>query len=305
MNKKTFLLTTMAVVCTTICLGQSRTKIVELTSEAKIYKNASVSSGQVPNDTETKIMNAFTGKMYPYPFAQPVLEKQGEWLKIPAGWVMEKDTQEGGRVPFEESSFQKIYTGSLGVIKKHKIEDDLTIDITIDSIGEDLTIDIPVDSIDVMQDLEKDNDLTDDILVEYGVQLINTNVNNNEIAVIIYFPDTQLLARTRKKGNIIEAYKGLLIKYPKYEAERTEISFMLYDEEEDIKRYNILYGERLTTRRVEEFLGEIMTVETLDVKKMSSSDWNTVWDTIDKEGMAIKLYITASTLSQLKVEYNL
>lgn len=285
-------MTTLAVVCTTICLGQSKTKVVELSSETKIYKNASISSEQVPNDTETKFMNAFTGKMYPYPFAQPVLEKQGEWLKIPAGWVMKKDIQEGGRVPFEEGSFLKIYTGSLGVIKKQKIEDDLTIDI-------------PVDSIDVMQDLEKDDDLTDDMPVEYGVQLINTNVNNNEIAVILYFPDTQLLARARKNGNIIEADKGLLIKYSEYEAERNEISFMFYDDKENIKRYNILYGERLTTRRVEEFLGEIMTVETLDMKKMRSSDWNTVWDAIDKEGMTIKLYITASTLSQLKVEEKL
>lgn len=263
MKKRIFLLTVLAGAFTSICIGQVKTKVVELSSETKIYQEASTSSAQVSKDMEAIFMDAFIGKSYPYPFAQPVLEEKSGWLKIPAGWVQKENTQKGGKTPLTDSFFGKAFQGSFGIESKY---------------GQD---------------------------VAYAVQLLKTNARDNEVAVIIYFPDTQMLARGEMTDNVIKADKGLLIKYADYEESEKDFTFKLHDEKGGIKRYDIYFGERLNSRRVIKIIDDISTIDSFDMKKMNTSDWKTAWDFINKEGMPIKLYITASTLNQLKVVENM
>ena len=257
--KRFFLLVVILGALTPYCFGQNKTRAIELSPETKIYKDASMSSGYVSNDTEALFMNAFIGKSYPYPFAQPVLQEKSGWLKIPAGWVQEKKTQKAGNTPLTDSYFNKIYGGSFGIDSR---------------CGQEMT---------------------------YGVQVLKATAGNNEVAVVIYFPDTQLLAKGEMTGNVIKAGKGLLFKFAEYEENEKGLTFKLHGEKGGIKRYDIYFGERLNSRRVTKIVDEMMTINTLDLKKMNTSDWKTAWDFINKEGMPVNLYLTASTLNNLKV----
>lgn len=247
----------MAIVSVLSIHAQAGSGIVDVAIGTTIYQGASTTSGQAPSDVETLLMGALRYGVFPPPFAQPVLQRQKGWLRLPIGWVQEKDTQKAGQNPITNDMIWTVFKGSFG------------------------------------------RNETYDMDVDYGVELMETGDNQDKIWVSFRFPDLLLLVEGERNKNVIEAEKGLLIKWAEYEADRTDLSIKLHDERKGIKSFDIYYGERLTTRHVEKFLDEFMTVETLDMKKMNSSDWQFMRQAIAEYGMDVKLYITASTLTQL------
>lgn len=239
--------------------AQKVVDVVDVKPQTTVRTAASLASEAVSTDTEYLFAKALKEKIYPLPFAQPVLEKSNGWLRLPVGWVRQQDVTKAGGTPIAAEQYDRIFQGTFGTVMY--------------------------------------ND--DEMSVDYGVLLLPADAGS--LVVFIHFPDMQLLATAKMNGNVVITDRGMLIKFAEYEADRQDLGFELYRERDGIKQYNLYYGERLNTRHMRKFMDEVMTIETLDMKKMTAADWQVMRNALAEYGEPMSIYISAATLGQLKL----
>ncbi|MBR4388727.1 MAG: hypothetical protein IKT00_06075 [Prevotella sp.] len=135
--------------------------------------------------------------------------------------------------------------------------------------------------------------------VYFGLQVIVPEENNGDAFVIVYLPDTRLFCMAKRHDDMIETTHGIMVKFAEYEADRTELAFQLYRERDGVKLFNLYYGERWNTRRIEKIIDETMTIDSFDTNKLTKDDWETLKKAIIKDGKPCQNYITAGMLKNL------
>ncbi len=133
----------------------------------------------------------------------------------------------------------------------------------------------------------------------FAVQVIVPEESDDNAIVYVHLPDTKIICDAKRNGHMIEATRGIMIKFAEYEADRKELVFQLYRERDGAKLYNLHYGERWNTRRLENIMGDIETINTFDTSKLTKDDWNVIRNAIAKDGNPYQFYITANMLNHL------
>lgn len=133
----------------------------------------------------------------------------------------------------------------------------------------------------------------------FAVQVIVPEESDDDVFVYVHLPDTKIICTAKRNGHIIEGARGIMIKFAEYEADRKELAFQLYRERDGVKLYNLYYGEQWNTRRFENIMGDIETINTFDTSKMTKDDWNVIRNAIAKDGNPYQFYITANMLNNL------
>jgi hypothetical protein len=136
--------------------------------------------------------------------------------------------------------------------------------------------------------------------VYFGVQVIDIDESKGEAFVTVHLPDSKLLCLAKRSASLIETSQGIMVKDFEYEEDRKGLAFELYNERDGVKLYKLLYGERWNTRKMEDIMGDIVTVNTFDINKMTKEDWTTLRSAIMKDGKPCQIYVTAGMVSGLQ-----
>lgn len=267
MNKKLVFLIALII---PFLVNAQQAKYVEIDKKATVFKTANIKGKKINTDIESTFMAFFLNGQVFFPFTQQVVSEKGNWIQLPVGWVQKKYTKPVSTKPIDNNMFRTHYIGALldPDLKQVKAHRGLANDYDLY--------------------FTKVDDSTNDVVVRIGL-----------------FQEARIFCTGKIVGNIIQCDKFIMVKKETNEADLADLYFTLEREREGIKRYELHYGNHLSTEFHTTFGPDEYITSGFDLEKMTSRDFRVMFDSIAKIGSSTKLCISAHTLDNLKaVDYD-
>lgn len=267
MNKKLLFLIALII---PFLVNAQQAKYVEIDKNATVYKTASLKGKKINTDIESTFMAFFLNGQVFYPFTQQVVSEKGNWVQLPVGWVQKKYTKPVTTKPIDGNKFGSHYIGTLlnpnlSQVKAHR------------GLANDYDL-----------FFAKVDDRSNDVIVRIGL-----------------FQEARIFCTGKVVGNIIQCNKFIMVKKETNEEDLADLYFSLEKEGKGMKRYELHYGNHLSSEFQTSFGPDEYITSGFDLEKMASRDYRLMFDNIAKIGSPTKLCISAYTLDNLKaVDYS-
>lgn len=134
---------------------------------------------------------------------------------------------------------------------------------------------------------------------EYLMQF-SQRLDNGDILIFFNNGDASFVFMGNLSNNLIKCTRYLPIKESKL-GSKDHFAVELYRERDGLKMYSLIYPKRVNTQVQQDFLGELMSIDTFDKSKMTAADCKDLSSLISEYGRSTTLTLSANTLKRMTV----